>query len=379
MGDLLKMPSPKDSDDKPNGDLPKYQLILNELRRSIMTGDAREGDRLPSETDLGERYSVSRLTVQRALKELQIEGLVERRAGSGTYVLPRRESPGHLFGLLIPGLGETEIFEPMCQGMARAGRKGGHALLWGHNSHGAEDDRELLAYQLCDDYISRRATGVFFAPLERIPHKDAVNMAITQRLSDAGIAIVLLDRSIYEWPNRSRFDLVGIDNRRGGHVVTRHLLSAGSVRPLFLARPNSAPTVAQRYAGFAEALRAAGQEPPPIVQCEPTDAQELRRVLELWSPDGFICANDVTAAHLMQTLDVLGVQVPADVRIIGFDDVRYASLLRVPLTSLRQPCVELGEIAVQTMLSRLEQPDLPARDVLLDCTLVVRKSCGSAG
>ena len=194
---------------KEPGDLPKYQQILVELRRSIVSGQAKSGERLPSETDLGETYAVSRLTVQRALKELQIEGLVERRAGSGTYVLPRKETHGHLFGLLIPGLGDTEIFEPMCQGMAKAGQIGGHALLWGHTTHAADEDKEFVAHRLCDDYISRRVSGVFFAPLERIANKDAVNELIAKRLSDAGIALVLLDRGIYSWPRRSRFEKRG--------------------------------------------------------------------------------------------------------------------------------------------------------------------------
>ena len=360
-----------------NGDLPKYQQILNELRRSIATGEAKPGERLPSETDLGERYNVSRLTVQRALKELQIVGLVDRRAGSGTYVLPRKESAGHLFGLLIPGLGETEIFEPMCQGMARAGRDGGHALLWGHNTHGPDEDKELLAYQLCDDYIGRRVSGVFFAPLERLPNKDQVNVAIAERLNNAGIAVVLLDRGIYAWPNRSRFDLVGIDNRRAGYRMAQHLLNAGAVCPVFLAHPNSAPTVDERYAGFADALLAAGMKPTAMVQCEATDRDAVKKIMEHCTPDAFVCANDVTAANLMQTLDSLGFEVPDDVRITGIDHVRYSSFLRVPLTSLRQPCQELGETAVQVMLTRLAYPELPARDILLDCRLVIRKSCGS--
>jgi len=358
-------------------DLPKYQQILVELRRSITLGQAKPGDRLPSETDLGDRYGVSRLTVQRALKELQIEGLVERRAGSGTYVLQRKDCSGHLFGLLVPALGETEIFEPMCQGMAKAGRSGGHALLLGHTPQGAHEDKEFLAHQLCDDYIARRVSGVFFAPLEGFASKDAVNLSITQRLSAAGIAVILLDRCIYAWPKRSRFDLVGIDNRRGGRQVTRHLLDLGALRPVFLARPYSAPTVDQRYAGFVDAVCAKALHPAEMIQGEPADRSFVRDILESRKPDAFVCANDATAATLMQTLEALGCAVPSDVRIAAFDDVRYANLLRVPLTSLRQPCQELGETAILAMLSRLAQPDLPARDILLDCRLVVRKSCGS--
>src|SRR5438309_747044 len=83
------------------------------------TGRWKEGDRLPSEAELVRQFGASRITVGRAVRDLQQAGLVERRAGSGSFVRAARArpSPGLSFGLLIPDLGETEIFEPICQGM----------------------------------------------------------------------------------------------------------------------------------------------------------------------------------------------------------------------------------------------------------------------
>src|SRR5204862_4646338 len=93
--------------------------------------------------------------------------------------------------------------------------------------------------------------------------------------------------------------------------------------------------------------------------------------------DAFVCANDRTAGELMRVLLGLGLRIPQDVRIAGIDDVEYASLLPAPLTTVRQPCREIGEAALRVMLERLERPKMSGRDVLLDCTLVVRKSCGA--
>jgi len=70
--------------------------------------------------------------------------------------------------------------------------------------------------------------------------------------------------------------------------------------------------------------------------------------------------------------------IPRDVRIVGIDDVNYASLLPVPLTTIRQPCREIGAAALEAMLDRLDRPNMPARDILLDCELIVRESCGAA-
>jgi DNA-binding LacI/PurR family transcriptional regulator len=356
-------------------DIPKYRKILEELRSGILGGRYRVGERLPSETDLGDRFEVSRLTVQRALKELQIEGLVDRRAGSGTYINPQKKSHGHLFGLIIPRLGETEIFEAICRGMAKAGRSGGHALLWGDTLHSA-DSGANQARQLCAEYIERRVSGVFFASIEGVADKDALNLVISETLAAAGIPLVLLDRCICSYPQRSRFDLVGIDNRRAGYRVAQHLIDRGCRRPAFLGKPHSAPTVGARIAGFREAAVANGCSPDRVVCCNPADAEAMSGAIRSMNPDGFVCANDATAVQLMQVLDLLSIRVPEQMRIVGIDDVRYARHLRVPLTTLRQPCTAIGEMAIQTMLSRIAEPGLPARDVLLECSLVERQSCG---
>ena len=72
----------------------------------------------------------------------------------------------------------------------------------------------------------RRVSGVFFAPLELAAEKDDVNARIARALDEAGIPVVLLDRTVVPYPRRGHHDLVGIDNRRAGYVITEHLLRA---------------------------------------------------------------------------------------------------------------------------------------------------------
>jgi DNA-binding LacI/PurR family transcriptional regulator len=93
--------------------------------------------------------------------------------------------------------------------------------------------------------------------------------------------------------------------------------------------------------------------------------------------DAFLCANDHTAAQLMQSLLGLGVRIPDDVRIAGVDDVKYAGLLPVPLTTFRQPCMDIGAVAVAAMKERIGNPQLAGRSILLSGQIVVRKSCGA--
>ena len=79
----------------------------------------------------------------------------------------------------------------------------------------------------------------------------------------------------------------------------------------------------------------------------------------------------------MRTLMTLGYDVPKDVRLAGIDGAEFSELLPVPLTTLRQPTRQIGDAALAAMLQRVARRDLPTRDILLPCELVVRRSCGA--
>jgi DNA-binding LacI/PurR family transcriptional regulator len=356
---------------------PKHRQVFQSLVKEIHSGRLKRGDRLPSEAELVRTYGASRITVGRAVRDLQAQGLVERRVGSGTYV-SARQAPGALsFGLLIPELGETDIFEAVCQGMMASPLARNHALVWGSVS-GEALSRADRAWQLCEQYVERRVSGVFFAPLEFTTSEPDINQRIAAALDAARIPVVLLDRTVTPYPHRGHHDLVGIDNRRAGFIVTSHVLRLGSRRVAFAAQPDAAATVDAREAGYREALFVADLpvDRQLVRRFDPTDDSAVRSLMHS-SPDAIVCANDRTAARLMHTLISLGYAIPGDVRLIGIDDVEFAALLPVPLTTLRQPSRQIGDAALGAMLERVARPRLPARDILLDVELVVRRSCGT--
>jgi GntR family transcriptional regulator, arabinose operon transcriptional repressor len=358
--------------------VPKYRQIIENLSDSISSGRYRQGDRLPSEAELVKTFEASRITVNRALRELQMTGLIERRAGSGSYVREPTEN-SYTFGLLIPELGQTEIFEHICRGMAQARESSRNSLLWGR-SFDDSAAKGSQAMEICRQLIRERVSGVFYAPLELTPEKDAINRSISKEFDEAGMPVVLLDRDLVSYPERSGYDLVGIDNRRAGYAVTNHLLRSGCKRIVFVGRPRSAPTVDARIAGFREAILDSPIEfrLDSVCRLEPWDIDAVQEVMRAVHPDGIVCANDFTAGHLMKTLGELKIAVPDQVHMTGIDDVKYASILAVPLTTIHQPCDEIGMAAVAAMVQRLRDPGLPARDILLNFRLVVRRSCGAA-
>ena len=359
-------------------EIPRHRAIYEELLGEIQSGAYKPGDKLPSEAALCERFQASRITVAKAFQTLEREHLVVRRPGSGTYVERPKQVAALQFGLLIPELGTTEIFEPICQGMMRSPVAKAHSLTWGHSDAKVEDV-EAAAEQLARQYIAQHVAGVFFAPMEYTETRDQANRRIVTLLERAGVPVVLLDRDVERYPARSNFDLVGIDNQRAGHLLTRHLLEMGAKRIVFAARRYSASTVEKRIAGYREALLAAEvRGGGMVVTGDFEDAGFVQAMLKREKPDAVVCANDVTAARLMQTLLGLGVRIPEEIRLVGVDDVRYAKFLPVPLTTIRQDCLEIGAVAMSTMMERLRRPDHPVRDVLVRCELVLRSSSGAA-
>ena len=361
----------------PNGAGPKYKQIYTQLRQSLADHEYGPGAKLPSENELVEQFGASRPTVGRALAQLESEGLVERRAGSGTFIRVQNHLEGFVFGLLIPELGITEIFEPICRGISIARVGGHHDLLWGTTfSPGASEEDQ--AEQLCEYYLKRRVSGIFFAPMELCGRKDEINQRIARLLDEAQIPIVLLDRDLCDYPKRSRYDLVGIDNRRAGFVITEHLLGCGARRILFFGRPNSAPTVSARAAGYLEALRSFSFPDPRLEECvqygDPSDISAVHDLVARYRPDAVVCANDFTAGQFMTSLNALNIRVPHDIRVTGVDDIRYATVMQTPLTTIHQPCLDLGAVALAAMLDRVSNPKMPARDLFVDFRLVVRQS-----
>jgi LacI family transcriptional regulator len=354
-----------------------FRKIAAYVEEGIASGKFDPALPLPSDMQLARRFQTSRPTVVRAMVDLQHRGLIERRAGSGTYVKRREagvDGAGATLGILAAGLDGTEILNPICDEVCRQAERLGFVTMREMRSEGA-DAGGGEAEALVSGFIARGVKGVFFAPLERVENREAVNAKVVKLLEAAGIEVVLIDRDIAEFPGRSRQDLVGIDNFAAGYALGTHLAEAGFRNVHFAARPAYPSTTNLRMAGLREALIHADLHSARnwVAFGEPDNTVFVSRMLRD-KPDAIVCSNDRTAALLMQTLASLGVRVPVDLGVAGFDDVRYATLLTTPLTTMHQPCRDLGRVAVELMASRLVDRRLPARSVQLSASLVVRAS-----
>lgn len=364
----------------------KHKRIRDHILSLIESKRLSPGQQLPTDTQLVEEFGVSRPTIARAMNELAHSGLIERRAGAGSFVAKKKTDEPlpqtRTIGLLIPGLGETEIFEPICSEIASLCERHHFSLIWGNVStqQGLSPAEKSLA--LCKKYIEDQLKGVFWAPLELAWEMEDVNTRIAEMFVEAGTAVIMLDRDYLPYPYRSRFDLVGIDNVRAGYLQAEHLIQHGIERIVYFARRQSASTVIKRIHGFrlAKMDAARGKEKMFLMERdtvfgEPAEATAIEELLSL-NPEAVICANDITAATLMRSLLDRGIKIPAEIRVIGLDDVRYSSFFSVSLTTLHQPCRAIGEAAVNAMAFRLSNRQAPPQEINLNCELKIRESCG---
>lgn len=365
----------------------KHRAISRQLATEIIAGKYRQTGRLPSESQFVKRFGVSRPTVGRALKELQEQGLIDRRQGSGTYIRTKQDrahgnsSVIPQLGMIVPNLRHTEIFESICGELASLARVNDYGLWWGPNASPVSEMKMSVAEaeELCTRFVERGVAGVFFVPFEHQADQQAANQRIIERLRQAAIPVVLIDRDIGAFPNRSPYDLVGVDNFAGGYQLAEHLIKLGAKRLGYIMRPLTASTVDARIAGARSAMLAYGIEAPqPFVYSgDPTDPKFVRSFALAKQFDAVLCTSDHLAAQLMQSLTRLGIRVPQDLRVVGFDDVRYASLLTIPLTTMEQPCRDIAITAFNTLRERIKNPTLPPCTRTLTPRIVVRETCGA--
>jgi LacI family transcriptional regulator len=185
-------------------------------------------------------------------------------------------------------------------------------------------------------------------------------------------------------------EAVNAENRSSTMALTRHLMDHGRSKLLFLGDPQSAPDVRDRYAGFVDAYaadarvggrrsRASDRAPAPIAMAF-VESEGARIADEIATgrldADALVCANDEVALAVIHRLKQLGLRVPADVAVVGFDDLMAARYVEPGLTTVRQPVRELGSLIATRLHDRIGGAPARSAPTVLPTELVIRQSCG---
>lgn len=173
------------------------------------------------------------------------------------------------------------------------------------------------------------------------------------------------------------YPVVGGDNAMGGYLATRHLIEQGCRRIAFFGDITH-PEAGQRYQGYTRALQEAGiAMDPRLLQSFLFGDSRIREVIDGWlnqaTPfDAIFASSDVTAISLMGSLNERGISVPADVKLVGYDDIALAEHVHPTLTTIRQPTGEAGRALVDLLFEALAGQ--PRRSIVLPAELIRRES-----
>lgn len=269
-----------------------------------------------------------------------------------------------IVGLVVAYL-ENQFYPDAVERLSKALQaEGYHVLILmaantsGDNAHVLE---EILAYQV---------EGLIMASV-------AYSSEVVQRCEDLGVPVVLFNRTV----DRAGLAAVTSDNRAGGRKAAEFLLAGGHERIAHIAGWEGASTQRDREAGFREALAVAGRDlhSRAVSDYNAEKARAAARTLfdrpAAERPDAVFVGNDHMAFAVMDVLrDDLGLDVPGDVSVVGYDDATPAGWAAYSLTTIRQRTAAMVDRTVHHLLDRIADPATAPRHFVVDGPLVVRRS-----
>ena len=196
-----------------------------------------------------------------------------------------------------------------------------------------------------------------------------------------GTEAALVTVDLGEQPTGPNHICINVDNVRGAQIATGHLIHLGHRRIAHLAGPPGRITAGLRKQGYEQALVAAGIAPSPrLVASERPSIQggfrAAQALIQTEKPEAIFCYNDLMALGVVLAARHLGLVIPDDLALVGFDDIEMASMIDPPLTTVRIPQHKLGRLTGQIVLERLQDAASAQKAILCPVELQVRGSSG---
>ncbi|HEX5248433.1 MAG TPA: LacI family DNA-binding transcriptional regulator [Gaiellales bacterium] len=269
---------------------------------------------------------------------------------------------------LVVGDIENPFFAAAARGLADVMDAHGYTVLLANADEDAGRERRAV-----DALRARQVDGMVVVPA---PGASPEHLA---ELVTAGVPLVLLDRAVVG----VAADSVLVRNVAGARAAVAHLAGLGHRRIGVVSDSPEITSSAERIQGYRQALRAAGIAPEPglISIGGPTrddgEAAALRLLDRPDRPTAVFTANNFMTVGALRAARSLGLRIPEDVALVGFDDLEWTTLVQPPVTVVRQPVADLGRVAGERLLRRLEGDAGPPKRIRLDANLIVRGSCGA--
>ena len=334
--------------------------------------------RLPSRTELVEKFNVTRTTIERAISELIGEGYLYSRIGSGTYIInnspakkQQSESSFTNWGFIVPTIA-NDTYPEILRGVEDISSESGINLMICNTDNDIEKQDKYIR-KLIDSAVS----GLIIIPAI----SKAQSMNSFELLDKNNIKYVFCNRGV----ENMKAPKVVSNDFFGANIATKHLLKLGWKNPAYVSKPYYSISE-QRYNGYLSALYEFGHTPDEeyvvfedTFEIQDSGYESFKSLLQLpVPPDSLVCFNDAVAKGAYKAIEEMGLKVGIDIGVVGYDDSNICETLPVKLTSVRFPKYEIGKKAAEILLSMINGIEIKDNyTFVLQPNLVVRESCGT--
>lgn len=324
--------------------------------------------------DVAQLAGVATMTVSRVIngsshvseemRQRVFDAIKELNYRPNTLARSLREQRSRQIGVIVPNLHDP-FFAVCAQAVSVVAKEYAYSV-----NIALTDEEPEAEYNDAILMLQRNVEGLIVVP-------SAGSITQLTRSEFALMPIVTLDRPLAE----AHFDSVVVKNAEGAQLAVEHLLAHGHRRIAYLGLSLDLYTMRERHSGYCRTIKAAGlvtkAYSQPFTQAEMVET--LQKLVGGRNPfTAIFCANNLTTRNVLHGLATLGIKVPEQVALIGFDDFEMADILDPAVTVVAQPSSEMGRRGAQLLFSKMLHKDRPivGEKLILPVQLIVRSSCG---
>ncbi|WP_085522964.1 GntR family transcriptional regulator [Tuberibacillus sp. Marseille-P3662] len=361
----------------------KYVQIKEAIKSWILQGQITPGQKIDTETELIRKFGVSRHTIRQAVGELVHEGWLYRIQGGGTYCANREQATTNPTGDQTIGVITTYIsdyiFPSIIRGIESYLSEKDYSVLIASTNNNVDKEKKSL-----QNILTKNIDGLIVEPTKSAFHNPNLNYYLN--LERNNIPYVMINASYTELASPS----MTMNDEKGGYMATQHLIDLGHKRILGLFKTDDIQGI-NRMKGYIRAHRENQSIPHPdmMVTFNTEDKGEIlqQKVSELLlskdtaaRPDAIVCYNDEIAISILHVTRELGLSIPEDLSIVGYDDSQLAEASEVKLTSVKHPKTGMGQAAAESIVRLIEgtkSSNNNSETIMFEPELIIRQSTRS--
>lgn len=351
----------------------KCAKLVEDLKRQIMSGEIRPGDKISSENVLAKEYDISRQTVRKAIDILRNEGFLYAEHGRGTFCsdMIKQEGNSGNIAVVMTYLSDY-IFPYIIRGIDEVLEKEEYSILLKSTHNYRKVEAKCL-----EELVKKNIDGLIIEPSKsQIAFK---NHDIFSMLERYRVPFVFV-QGVYHGMEDKPYVL--LDDEKGGYLITKHLIELGHKRIVGVFKADDRQGQ-NRHSGYVRALQEAGiwYDPSLVVWFHTEDMQSLpqemiQEIVSKEQIDAVVSYNDRIAIQIINALEEVGVKIPEDISVTGFDDSEFAKNLKVPLTTIKHPQRKIGEAAAELLIKLMKgyAVEDDKLHIMMEPELVIRDS-----